>query len=297
MENLKNCTLCPRNCKIDRTLSTGFCGAGENVKIARAALHHWEEPCISGKTGSGTVFFSSCNLKCVYCQNFEISQQHFGKEITINRLAEIFLELESQGAHNINLVTPTPYVPQICEAIDLVRKKIKIPFVYNSSGYESVMTLRLLKDYIDIYLVDIKYKSPHLSKKYSAAKDYFEIAISALCEMLRQTGAPVFSGSGIMTRGTIVRHLVLPSCRQDSLDILSYLAENFGTDQFLLSIMSQYTPNENLSSFPEINRILTTFEYESVTSFALDLGFTSALVQSRQSANKKYTPPFDLSGV
>ncbi len=297
MKALKNCTLCPRNCKADRTVSTGFCGATDKIKIARAALHHWEEPCISGKSGSGTVFFCGCNLKCVYCQNFEISQQHFGKEITVNRLAEIFLELEALGAHNINLVTPTPYVPQICDAIDSVREKIKIPFVYNSSGYESLDTIHLLKDYIDIYLVDIKYKSSILSKKYSLAEDYFEKASAALSEILNQTGKPRFSDSGIMLSGTIVRHLVLPFCREDSLDILSYLADTFGTDKFLLSIMRQYTPNGNLSSYPEINRSLTTFEYESVTEFALQKGFENALVQGKQSANKKYTPPFDLSGV
>lgn len=297
MEFLKNCTLCPRNCKADRTVSTGFCGATDKIKIARASLHRWEEPCISGAMGSGTIFFCGCNLKCVYCQNFEISQQHFGKTISKERLAEIFLELESQGAHNINLVTPTPYVPQICDTIDLVRGKIKIPFVYNSSGYESPDTLRLLKDYIDIYLVDIKYKNPIFSKKYSLAEDYFERASTALSEMLSQTGTPAFSASGIMLSGTIVRHLVLPGLRQDSIEILSYLADTFGTDKFLLSIMRQYTPNGNLSSYPEINRPLTTFEYESVTEFALQKGFENALVQGKQSADKKYTPPFDLSGV
>ncbi len=297
MEVLRNCTLCPRNCKADRTASAGFCGATDKIKIARAALHHWEEPCISGAMGSGTVFFSGCNLKCVYCQNFEISQQHLGKEISVNRLAEIFLDLESQGAHNINLVTPTPYVSQICDAIDLVGGKIKIPFVYNSSGYESLDTLRLLKDYIDIYLVDIKYKNPIFSKKYSMAQDYFEKASVALSEMLNQTGKLRFSEGGIMLSGTIVRHLVLPSLRQDSLEILSYLADTFGTDKFLLSIMRQYTPNGNLSQYPEINRPLTTFEYESVTEFALEKGFENAFVQGKQSADKKYTPPFDLSGV
>ncbi|MBO4941159.1 MAG: radical SAM protein [Clostridia bacterium] len=297
MEVLKSCTLCPRSCNADRTISAGFCGATDKIKIARASLHHWEEPCISGAMGSGTIFFCGCNLKCVYCQNFEISQQNFGREISKERLAEIFLELESQGAHNINLVTPTPYVPQICDAIDLVRKEIKIPFVYNSSGYESLDTLRLLKDYINIYLVDIKYKSPVLSKEYSLAEDYFERATAALCEMLRQTEKPVFSENGIILSGTIVRHLVLPSLRQDSIEILSYLADTFGTDKFLLSIMRQYTPNGHLSSYPEINRPLTTFEYESVTEFAFQKGFENAFVQGKQSADKKYTPPFDLSGV
>ncbi len=297
MEILKSCTLCPRSCKSDRTVSAGFCGATDKIKIARASLHHWEEPCISGNMGSGTIFFCGCNLKCVYCQNFEISQQYFGKEISVNRLAEIFLELESLGAHNINLVTPTPYVPQICDAIDLVREKIKIPFVYNSSGYESLDTLRRLKDYIDIYLVDIKYKNPVFSKKYSLAEDYFEKASAALSEMLSQTGTPALSASGIMLSGTIVRHLVLPTLRQDSIEILSYLADTFGTDKFLLSIMRQYTPNGNLSAYPEINRPLTTFEYESVTEFALQKGFEKAFVQGKQSADKKYTPPFDLSGV
>ena len=291
------CNLCPRKCDISRSEKIGFCGVNDKIRIARAALHFWEEPCVSGEEGSGTVFFCGCNLKCVYCQNFEISQQHFGKEISVKRLAEIFLELEVLGAHNINLVTPTPYIPQICDAIDLVRGEIKIPFVYNSSGYENLETLRLLKDYIDIYLVDIKYKNPVFSKKYSLAEDYFKKASAALCEMLSQTGKPHFSENGIMLSGTIVRHLVLPSLRQDSIEIFSYLADTFGTDKFLLSIMRQYTPNGNLSEYPEINRPLTTFEYESVTEFALQKGFENALVQGKQSADKKYTPPFDLSGV
>jgi len=201
------------------------------------------------------------------------------------------------GAHNINLVTPTPYIPQICEAIDLVRGKIDIPFVYNTGGYEKVESIRLLKGYIDIYLTDIKYCSSIFSQKYSSACDYFENAIESTKEMIKQTGPPVFVNDGTMQSGVIIRHLVLPGLRHDSLDILSCLAENFGTESFLLSLMSQYTPNSHLDAFPELNRRITSFEYSSVTDAALTLGFLNAYTQEKSSADKKYTPPFDLSGV
>ncbi len=298
MEHLKNCSLCPRNCHADRRLGKGFCKAGETPKIARAALHHWEEPCISGYNGSGTVFFSGCNLNCVYCQNYEISSKCFGKEISVNRLAEIFLELQAQNAHNINLVSPTPYIPQICAAIDLIRDKMHIPFVYNTGGYEKPESLRLLKGYVDIYLTDIKYFSGELAKKYSDAENYFNVAISAAEEMINQTGAPKFSDDGIMKSGVIIRHLVLPGCRKDSEKILNALAQRFSPDDFILSIMSQFTPNSRLAEkFPELCRKVTTFEYNSVTDAAIQLGFTQGYMQQRSSAEQKYTPPFDLSGV
>ncbi len=297
MDGLRKCTLCPRECKADRYQSKGFCGANQNPKIARAALHFWEEPCISGENGSGTVFFSGCNLRCVYCQNHEISIGQFGKEITTERLGKIFLELQSLGAHNINLVTPTPYIPQIKSAIDLVRDKMHIPFVANMGGYEKSETIKSLRGYIDIFLTDAKYKSSALSLKYSQAPDYFGHSINSLKEMLEIAPEPVFDEYGILTSGVIVRHLVLPNCRHDSIEILQELKERFGTERFLLSLMSQYTPTKNLTEFPEINRRITSFEYDSVVNEALRLGFTNAYVQEKSSAKEEYTPPFDLSGV
>ncbi len=297
MTLLTNCTLCPRNCGIDRSESVGFCGATDKIKVARAALHFWEEPCISGTHGSGTVFFSGCNLACCYCQNHNISTQGFGKEITRQRLSEIFLELQNMNAHNINLVTPTPYLPLITEAIDAVRNKIHIPFVANMGGYENPKTIESLKGYIDIFLTDVKYKSSELSMRYSKAPDYFEYSISALEQMLKNCGKPKLNRNGIMQSGVIVRHLVLPGCRHDSFDVLKELKSRFGTDSFILSLMSQFTPNGQLENFPELNRRITSFEYNSVTDLALELGFTNAYIQEKSSATEEYTPPFDLSGV
>lgn len=297
MNILTNCKLCPHECGIDRNTTAGFCKAGVKAKIARAALHYWEEPPISGTHGSGTVFFSSCNLKCVYCQNIDISHQAFGKEVSIQRLGEIFLELQALGAHNINLVSPTPFIPQICDAIDSIKGKIKIPFVCNTGGYEKVETVRALKGYIDIFLTDIKYFSPELSKKYSGASDYFEYALASAKEMIDIAGKPVLDKNGIMKSGVIIRHLVLPGCRKDSLNVIDALAGNFDKSDFILSLMSQYTPNGCLSKFPELNRKITSFEYNSIVDAALNYGFDNTYIQDRSSAQKEYTPPFDLSGV
>lgn len=297
MDILKSCRLCPRECGIDRTMTPGFCNAGENIKIARAALHYWEEPPISGTRGSGTVFFSGCNLKCIYCQNIGISREAFGKEISVQRLGEIFLEFQGLGAHNINLVSPTPYIPRICEAIDSVRAKIKIPFVYNTGGYEKLESLQSLMGYIDIFLTDIKYFSPELAAKYSRALDYFERSFTAAREMVNMVGKPVFDEDGIMRSGVIIRHLVLPGCRKDSLALVDALAKDFDQSDFILSLMSQYTPNGCLSGFPELDRKITGFEYNSVVDAALQAGFDNAYIQDRSSAKKEYTPPFDLSGV
>ena len=298
MDILKNCTLCPRKCGVDRTLGVGFCKAPKEPKLARAALHFWEEPSISGTRGSGTVFFSGCNLKCVYCQNFKISTSGFGKEVSIDRLSEIFIELQNKGAHNINLVSPTPYLPQIISAIDRVRNIIKIPFVYNTGGYESLSTLELLKDYIDIFLTDIKYKDCVLSQKYSSAKDYFEVSLAAAKKMIELCGEPKFDKDGILQSGVIVRHLVLPTCRHDSIAILKEIKKNLPEDKFLLSIMSQYTPNENIpEEFNELKRKITSFEYNSVVDTAIDLGLSNGYMQDLQSFGQKYTPPFDLSGI
>ncbi len=296
-DKLKNCTLCPRNCGVDRTKTVGFCGATEHIKVARAALHFWEEPCISGQKGSGTVFFSGCNLACRYCQNYDISIGGFGKEISTKQLGDIFVKLQLDGAHNINLVTPTPYLPQIMSAIDLVRDQIHIPFVANLGGYEKPETIRMLKGYMDIFLTDVKYQSSDISKKYSSAPDYFDFAIQSLSEMIALCGVPKFDADGTMQSGVIVRHLVLPGCRKDSFEVLKSLAERFGTTDYILSLMSQFTPNGHLEDYPELNRRITSLEYHSVVDLALELGFESAYMQQKSSAKEEYTPPFDLTGI
>ncbi len=297
MEEL-NCNLCPRMCNVNRSSVSGYCKAPKKLKVARAALHFWEEPCISASRGSGTVFFSGCNLKCVYCQNYSVSQNVFGKEISVDRLAEIFLSLQAEGAHNINLVTPTPYIPQIIKAIKMVKDKMKIPFVYNTGGYELPKSLEMLRGYIDIYLTDIKYKNSQLSKKYSGAEDYFKVAISAAQKMIQQTGPPKFDSDGVMQSGVIVRHLVLPGYRHDSIDILNEVAATLPKDGYILSLMSQYTPNEEqLLNYPELCRRITTFEYNSVVDTAIKLGINKGYMQQKTSAEQKYTPPFNLKGV
>lgn len=295
MSKIKRCNLCPRKCNIDRDIHIGVCGQNNNVKIARAGLHFDEEPCISGQKGSGTVFFSGCSLNCVYCQNYKISREYFGKTISVSRLSEIFLELQEKGALNINLVTPTHFVFQIIEALDLVKNRLNIPVVYNSSGYENVSTLKMCKNYIDIYLTDIKYFESDLSAKYSSAQDYYLVAKKAFSEMLTQKKL-IIEGESIK-QGVVLRHMILPGCRRDSIKILNDIKNSFGTDGYILSLMSQFTPNKNLAVFPEINRKITSFEYNSVVDKAIELGFESAYIQHKSSAKQKYTPSFDLSGV
>ena len=289
------CNLCPRKCNINRNQEVSFCKQKNEIKVARAALHFWEEPCISGKSGSGTVFFSGCSLKCCYCQNFSISHENYGKEISVSRLSEIFLKLQEDGAVNINLVTPTHFVMKIIESLDLCKGKLKIPVVYNSGGYENVSTVKLLKDYVDIYLVDLKYFDDNLALKYSDAENYFTHATMAIREMLSQKTL-TFDGD-ILSKGVIIRHLVLPSHRKDSIKIIEFLKETYGTESYILSLMSQYTPNGQLEKFPEINRNITTFEYNSVLETAINAGFKFGYMQNKSSAENKYTPPFDLSGV
>lgn len=298
------CNLCPRNCGVNRTDHTGFCQMGSSVKIARAALHFMEEPCISGTKGSGTVFFTGCNLRCVYCQNYKLSHENFGMEITEQRLGEIFLELQEQGAHNINLVTGVMYVPGIIKALDLVRHKLMIPVVYNTSGYEKVETLRQLQDYVDIYLADIKYYSSQLSQNYSLAPDYFPAAMKAVEEMICQKGTPVFfdgknfdTPDAVLKSGVIIRHMVLPGGREDSVKILEQLAESFRKEDYILSLMSQFTPHFRCKEIKELNRRVTTFEYESVVKEALRLGLDQTYIQERSSAKEEYTPEFLLQGV
>ena len=288
-----DCNLCPRMCGADRAKAAGYCRMGDNIKAARAGLHHWEEPCISGANGSGTVFFSGCVLRCEYCQNHDISDGGFGKEITIERLAEIFLELQEQGAHNINLVSPTHFVPQIIKALDTAKSRLHIPVVYNTGGYERVETLKMLSGYVDIYLPDVKYYSDEAAR-LSHAPRYFETAMAAVEEMVRQTGKTMFDGE-LLQKGTLVRHMVLPYLYKDSVEVIKRVGERFGAD-ILFSLMSQYTPFHKAKNDPRLNRRITTFEYRKVLDAVIEVGL-QGFMQEKSSAKEEYTPLFDLSGV
>ena len=289
---MNSCSLCPRKCGINRNELIGFCGVTNTIKIARAGLHFWEEPIISGKSGSGTIFFSGCNLKCVYCQNHEISHDAYGKEITPNRLAEIFKELELKGANNINLVTPSHYVNGIIEALKIY--KPKIPVVYNTSGYDSVETLKKLEGYVNVYLTDLKYYSSELSKIYSKAENYFEIATTAIKEMLRQQPKNIIK-NGLLKQGVIIRHMVLPGESGDSVKVLDWIKEN--CPKAIISIMGQYTPCYKASQYPKLNKTITPLEYKRVISYFNALGLKNGYCQELDSANKDYIPPFNLEGV
>lgn len=296
---LSNCILCPRKCGVDRIQGqTGYCGMPENLLVARAALHMWEEPCISGSTGSGTVFFSGCNLKCVFCQNHSIALGDCGKPISVQRLSEIFLELQEKEAANINLVTPTHYIPQIRDALLLAKAQgLNLPIVYNTGGYESVASLQLLEGLVDIYLPDLKYYSTELSTTYSHAADYFQVATTALAEMYRQVGTPAFDEATVMMkRGMIVRHLLLPGQTKDSKKLLRYLHETYG-DNIYISIMNQYTPLPHVAQIPELNRKVTQDEYDRVVNFAIAIGIENAFIQEGETAEESFIPPFDLEGV
>lgn len=289
----ESCEQCPRKCGTNRENKVGFCGVPWDFCVARASLHQWEEPSISGSCGSGTIFFAGCNLHCVFCQNREISHgENRGCALSAEQLEALMLHLRDSGAHNINLVTPTPYAEQLIPVLRTVKPKLEIPVVYNCGGYESIDTLRALDGLVDIYLPDIKYLSPTLSARYSSAEDYFPVALAALHEMLNQTGKPIFDNTGLLTRGTIVRHLVLPACREDSMNLLSNLSEQFGNNAFLLSLMSQYTPDfAKHTPYPNLHRRLTAFEYDSVLAHARRLGF-DGYFQARSSATNAYTPNF-----
>lgn len=285
------CSLCPRKCGVDREQKLGFCKMSQVLKIARASLHAWEEPCISGENGSGTVFFTGCTLQCVFCQNRDIATYNNGKEITVERLSEIFVELMEKGANNINLVTPTHYVPQIIEAITLAKNKgMNLPILYNTSGYENVETLKLLDGIVDIYLPDFKYYSNDIAKKYSNAPDYVEVAKLALEEMVRQVKTPKFDENGIMTKGVIVRHLILPSYSEDSKKVIKYLYETYGDDIYI-SIMNQYTPF-GMEDYKELNRKVTTYEYNKVVNYAIELGVKNGFVQEGSAASESFIPDF-----
>ena len=294
------CALCPRRCGADRAAGqAGYCGAAGTLKVARAALHFWEEPCISGTRGSGTVFFSGCALKCCYCQNYPVSAEHFGREITVERLAEIFLELQSQGAHNINLVTPGQWQPWIIAALDKARADgLRLPIVCNTGGYETAESVARWQGYIDIWLADLKYVSPALSAQLSAAPDYFAAAKTAIEAMMAQAGRPVCDAEGMMRRGVILRHLALPGHIDDSFAVLDQMAAWNDADPgcFVPSLMSQYTPFYKAKE-AGIGRRITTYEYRRVVNYAVDKGLAAGYMQQRSSAKEEYTPAFDLSGV
>ena len=295
------CFLCPRNCGADRENGiTGVCGQTDKLKVARAALHFWEEPCISGEAGSGAVFFSGCPLHCVFCQNQNIANGTAGKEISIGRLAEIFLELQEKGANNINLVTPGHFAKQIRKALEIAKGNgLKLPVVYNTSSYENVETIRSLEGYVDIYLPDFKYMSSYLSKKYSHAKDYADVAKKVLAEMVRQTGPASFvdgDEDNLILRGTIVRHLMLPGCMEDSKQVLRYLHETYG-DTIYISIMNQFTPLSNLKNYPELDRRITEEEYEELVDYAIMIGIENGFIQEGETAEESFIPEFNGEGV
>ena len=297
MKSYENCRLCPRACGADRTRSHGFCKESSVLRAARASLHAWEEPPLSGKTGSGPVFFSGCNLGCVFCQNHEIAHENKGVEISPERLAEIFLELQEKGAANVNLVTAVHFVPHVIRALDIAKSTgLNIPIVYNSSGYESVDTLKRLNGYIDIYLPDYKYRDSVLAKRFSGAYDYPEAAEKAIAEMVAQVGSCVFDENGMMQKGVIVRHLVLPKHTDDSMAVLSYLHEAYG-NRIYISIMSQYTPVRKYEQYPELSRKLTTYEYQKVVRFAQKIGIENGFLQSGEAAKESFIPAFDGSGI
>ncbi len=293
MKELEKCELCPHRCKINRNNNQiGRCKATDKIKIALYSIHNFEEPCISGKKGSGTVFFSNCNLNCVYCQNYEISQQGKGKEISINELANIFLKQQKANVENINLVTPTSYVPQIIEAIKLAKKEgLKIPIVYNTNAYENVENIKKLKGYIDIYLPDLKYAENELGKKYSKVENYFEIATTAIQEMQNQVGSPIFNEDGVMQKGMIVRHLVLPHNIKNSKKVLKWMKHNLKNDTYI-SIMAQYFPTfkAKTAEYKELNRKLTTKEWQEIEDYINELEFQNGFVQELGEHEEEYVP-------
>ncbi len=290
---LRCCTICPHNCKIDRTKNPGRCKSTDKVKIALYSIHNFEEPCISGENGSGTIFFSNCNMNCVFCQNYEISQLGRGKEITIEELADIMIKQQEKNVQNINLVTPTSYVLHIIEAIKIARKKgLKIPIVYNTNGYESVETLKLLEGYIDIYLPDLKYYYNDLAKRYSKVDNYFEIATKAIQEMYRQVGAPVLDENGVMKRGLMVRHLILPNEVQNSKKVLKWIKENMDANIYV-SIMAQYFPTYRAKEIPELSRKITKEEYEKIENYLYEIDLENGYIQELGEHEEEYVPTWE----
>lgn len=306
VSDYSRCLLCPRSCGVNRYVQTGFCGSPPHIKAARAALHLWEEPCISGINGSGAVFFGGCTLHCCYCQNYQISMEGLGQDLTPKRLSEICLSLQEQNAHNINLVTASQYLPSVIEALDLAGDRLHIPVVYNCGGYETLETVRALSPYVDIWLPDLKYYDSSLSKRCSAAQDYFTIASPAIAEMIRLAGPPVMEtyedkeqgrSCLLMKRGVLIRHMVLPGQKEDSIRLLFWLRSQLPENGFLLSLLSQYTPFYKAREHKELNRRITTYEYNKVLVTAVRLGLTNGYRQEKSSAREEYTPPFDLEGL
>lgn len=296
--DLSRCKLCPKECGVDRINGeTGFCSASDKIKIARATLHHWEEPCLSGTKGSGTVFFSGCNMSCVYCQNSEISHKNKGIEITVKRLCDIFFELKEKGAHNINLVTAGHFLPYVLDAIEKAKQKgINIPFVYNSSGYEKAESLKRADGLIDIYLPDFKYIDKTRASRYSKTSDYPEIAMKAIDEMIRQKPKCIFDDDGIIHSGVIVRHLLLPDGLTESKKVIKHLYEKYG-DNIYISIMSQYTPFGNLEGYPELLNKVKSTDYEKLIDCAVKIGITNAFIQEGEAASESFIPDFSGQGV
>lgn len=290
---MTECNICPRKCNVDRDKATGYCGMPDNIYVARASLHEWEEPCISGENGSGTVFFTGCPLRCVYCQNYNIAAGRVGKKVSVDELAQIFINLQEKNAENINLVTPTHYTEGIVQALRLAKRNgLTIPVVYNTSGYERTETLKKLEGLVDVYLPDMKYVSTVLSAKYSAAPDYFKVASEALKEMVRQTGKARFDERRMLKSGVVVRHLVLPGCVDDSKAVVKYLYDTYGDDIYI-SIMNQYTPLEHVKDYPEINRKVTEDEYEQVVEYAIDAGVVNGFIQEGDTAQESFIPDFE----
>lgn len=297
MNEFEKCNLCPRKCGVDRYVRYGYCGAGAETVLAYAGLHQWEEPCISVKNGAGAVFFSGCNLRCKFCQNHDVSTGIIGKSVTNEKLASVFLSLRKKGADNIDLVTPTHFVPNIKSALEIAKPVLDIPVIYNCGGYELTDTIKSLDGYIDIYMPDLKYFSGEVSGRYSGAENYFEYAFPAILEMVKQTGKLRYDENGKLLSGTIIRHLVLPNQRHDSMKILDKIAENIPSDSVLVSIMSQYTPFDFIpDEYSEIKRRITKMEYNSVVNHAAELGL-NGFTQQKSSASETYVPNFDLSGI
>ena len=298
IEKLSKCDICPRMCKVNRLAGkTGFCRCDEKIKIALVSSHYFEEPCISGKEGSGTIFFSNCNLACIYCQNHEVSQEGKGKEVSIERLSEIMLEQQSRGVNNINLVTGTMYIYQIIEAIKLAKKNgLTIPIVYNTSGYENVETIKDLKGIVDIYLPDLKYYTDELATKYSNCPNYFEIATEAIKEMARQVPENQFNEKGIMTKGLIIRHLILPNHVQNSKNILKWIKDNLPSKTYV-SVMAQYFPTYKAKDNMEINRKINKKEYEQIENYLYTLDLTEGYMQDLGEHEEEYVPNFNLDNV
>ena len=298
MKLLEDCNLCMRNCNVNRNKGVkGICNSTNNIRIARAALHFWEEPCISGDNGSGTVFFSNCNLKCVFCQNYEISSEGFGKEITVNRLADIFIELQEKGANNINLVTPTHFVPQIIEALKIAKNNgLDLPIVYNTNSIDTLDTIKALNGYIDVYLPDFKYFEDKYALKYSKIKGYSKNVIDIIDEMIKQVLYPKFNKDGIIEKGVIVRHLLLPGLLFDSKKVVDSIYNNFG-DSVYISLMNQYTPMHNAKIYPEINKSINEKTYDALIDYAISKGVKNGFIQESGTNSKEFVPDFNNEGV